>query len=80
MTHNYRRHGTLDLFAAMNVPAGGALHQTAGATPASTSWPFFKWFDLHVHRDDDVHVVITTGDSIRLTQATRGKGVRPLTN
>ena len=26
------------------------------------------------------HVVITSGDSIRLTQATRGKGVRPLAN
>ena len=26
------------------------------------------------------HVVITNGDSIRLTQATRGKGVRPLPN
>src|SRR5918995_496976 len=26
------------------------------------------------------HVVITTGDSIRLTQATHGKGVRPLGN
>ena len=26
------------------------------------------------------HVVITTGDSIRLTQATRCKGVRPLAN
>jgi DNA replication protein DnaC len=26
------------------------------------------------------HIVITTGDSIRLTQATRGKGVMPLTN
>jgi len=25
------------------------------------------------------HIVITNGDSIRLTQATRGKGVRPLT-
>ena len=25
------------------------------------------------------HIVITTGDSIRLTQATKGKGVRPLT-
>jgi DNA replication protein DnaC len=24
------------------------------------------------------HIVVTTGDSIRLTQATRGKGVRPL--
>ena len=24
------------------------------------------------------HVVLTTGDSIRLTQATRGNGVRPL--
>jgi hypothetical protein len=27
-----------------------------------------------------VPVVITTGDSIRLTQATKGKGVRPLAN
>jgi len=26
------------------------------------------------------HVVITNGDSIRLTQATRGKAVRPLAN
>src|SRR3954471_8670113 len=26
------------------------------------------------------HVVITAGESIRLTQATRGKEVRPLTN
>jgi len=26
------------------------------------------------------HVVLTAGDSIRLTQATTGKGVRPLTN
>jgi DNA replication protein DnaC len=26
------------------------------------------------------HVVITNGDSIRVTQATRGKRVRPLTN
>jgi DNA replication protein DnaC len=26
------------------------------------------------------HIVITAGDSIRLTQATRGKGVRPLAN
>ena len=26
------------------------------------------------------HVVLTAGDSIRLTQATAGKGVTPLTN
>ncbi len=26
------------------------------------------------------HIVVTVGDSIRLTQATRGKGVRPLAN
>ncbi len=25
------------------------------------------------------YVVLTTGDSIRLTEATRGKGVKPLT-
>ena len=28
----------------------------------------------------DAHVVMTAGDSIRLTQATAGKGVTPLTN
>ena len=28
----------------------------------------------------NAHIVMTTGDSIRLTQATTGKGVTPLTN
>ena len=36
MTHDYKRNGTLDLFAALNVATGEVLHQTAAATPAPT--------------------------------------------
>lgn len=28
MTHDYRRHGTVDLFAAMNLATGEVLHDT----------------------------------------------------
>ena len=57
---------------------------TVGAAPSAIS-PGTAWksaspcirpnLDLH-----HAHVVMTAGDSIRLTQATAGKGVTPLTN
>ena len=28
MTHDYKRNGTVDLFAALNVATGEVLHQT----------------------------------------------------
>jgi hypothetical protein len=37
MTHDYKRNGTVDLFAAMNVATGELLHDTCGShTGAAT--------------------------------------------
>ena len=58
MTHDYKRHGTIDLFAAMNVGTGEVLHQTRKKHTANDVLAFFKWIDLHVPRDLDVHVVL----------------------
>ena len=39
MTHDYKRHGTTDLFAALNVATGEVLYDTASATRPTTCWP-----------------------------------------
>jgi DDE superfamily endonuclease/Winged helix-turn helix len=58
MTHDYKRNGTVDLFAALNVGTGEVLHQTRKSHAAKDVLAFFKWIDLHVPRDLDVHVVL----------------------
>ncbi len=58
MTHDYKRHGTVDLFAAMNVATGEVLHDTRRSHAGADVLAFFKWIDLHVPRDLDVHVVL----------------------
>lgn len=58
MTHDYKRHGTIDLFAALNVATGEVMHRTRKRHTAADVLAFFKWIDLHVPRDLDVHVVL----------------------
>jgi transposase len=58
MTHDYKRNGTVDLFAALNIGTGEVLHQTRNKHAATDVLAFFKWIDLHVPRDLDVHVVL----------------------
>jgi transposase len=58
MTHDYKRHGTTDLFAAMNVATGEVLYDTRTSHKASDVLRFFKLIDLHVPRDLDVHVIL----------------------
>lgn len=58
MTHDYKRHGTIDLFAAMNIATGEVLHATRRAHAGTDVLAFFKWIDLHVPRHLDVHVVL----------------------
>ena len=55
MTHDYKRNGTVDLFAALNV---GVLHQTRKRHTANDVLAFFKWIDLHVPHDREIHVVL----------------------
>ena len=58
MTHDYRRHGTLDLFAAMNLATGEVLHDTCRRHAGQDVLAFFKLIDLHVPADLELHVVL----------------------
>lgn len=58
MTHDYKRNGTVDLFAAMNLATGEVLHDTRRRHAGVDVLAFFKLIDLHVPRHLDVHVVL----------------------
>jgi transposase len=58
MTHDYKRNGTTDLFAAMNVATGEVIYDTKPRHRAADVLAFFKLIDLHVPRHLDVHVVL----------------------
>lgn len=58
MTHDYKRNGTTDLFAALNVATGEVLYDTRKRHTAKDVLAFFKLIDLHVPADLDVHVIL----------------------
>ena len=58
MTHDYKRNGTVDLFAAMNLATGEVLHDTRRRHAGGDVLAFFRWIDVHVERHLDVHVVL----------------------
>lgn len=58
MTHDYRRNGTVDLFAALNVATGEVLHQTRRRHTGNDVLAFFRWIDLHTPKQLDVHVIL----------------------
>ena len=58
MTHDYKRNGTTDLFAAMNVATGEVLTHCGKGHTAKDVLRFFKQIDASVPRDLGVHVVL----------------------
>jgi transposase len=58
MTHDYKRHGTVDLFAALNVGTGEVITGTRKRHTAKDILAFFKLVDLDVPRDLDIHVIL----------------------
>ena len=50
MTHDYRRNGTIDLFAAMNVATGEVLTDLRKVPhlPGADALRFFKYIDVAV--------------------------------
>ena len=58
MTHDYKRNGTTDLFAALNVATGEVLYDCRKRHTSNDVLAFFKFIDLHVPRDLEVHVVL----------------------
>jgi transposase len=58
LTHDYKRHGTTDLFAALNVATGEVLYDCKKGHSATEVLRFFKLIDLHVPRELEIHVVL----------------------
>lgn len=58
MTHDYRRNGTTDLFAAMNVATGEVVYDTKSSHKSTDVLAFFKSIDLHVPTHLDVHAAL----------------------
>jgi transposase len=58
MTHDYKRNGTTDLFAALNVGTGEVIAQTRKSHKGTDVLAFFKWIDLHTPRNLEIHVVL----------------------
>ena len=58
MTHDYKRNGTTDLFAALNIATGEVIHDTRKRHTGRDVLAFFKLIDLHVPGDLDIHVVL----------------------
>jgi hypothetical protein len=58
MTHDYKRNGTLDLFAALNVGSGEVLHDTRRSHTGRDVLAVFRWIDMHVDPDLELHVIL----------------------
>ena len=58
MTHDYRRHGTTDLFAALDVATGQVLHECRQHHTGADVLAFFKRIDRSVPADLDIHVIL----------------------
>jgi hypothetical protein len=58
MTHDYKRYGTTDLFAAMNVATGEVIHDTKARHSSKEVLAFFKSIDAQVKRSLEIHVVL----------------------
>src|SRR3954453_10650712 len=58
MTHDYRRNGTTDLFAALNVATGEVIAQCRQRHAGADVLAFFKLIDKQVPRSLDIHVVL----------------------
>jgi transposase len=58
MTHDYKRNGTLDLFAALNVATGEVLTDYHRSHAAADVLRFFKRIDAAVDRRLEIHVVL----------------------
>ena len=57
-THNYIRHGTLDLFAALNVATGEVLGRCSRQHRAQDFVAFLREIDASVPPELDVHLVL----------------------
>jgi len=71
MTHDYKRNGTTDLFAAMNIATGEVLTHCGKGHTAKDVLRFFKQIDASVPRGLAVHVVLDNLSAHKAPQITK---------
>ena len=73
MTHDYKRHGTTTLFAALDVATGEVVHEWLAAPPASgVLLRFLRKIERSVASELDIHVIL---DNYATPQASGRQGV-----
>lgn len=58
LTHDYKRHGTVDLFAALELASGSVLTDLRPTHTGRDVLAFFKKIDRSVARELEIHVVL----------------------
>jgi len=71
MTHDYKRNGTTDLFAAMNIETGEVLTHCGKGHTAKDVLRFFKQIDASVPRGLAVHVVLDNLSAHKAPEVTK---------
>ena len=76
MTHDYKRNGTVDLFAALDVQSGHVHYDTRDRHAAADVVAFFKQIDRAVPADLAIHVVLDNLSAHHAEQVTRWLAAR----
>ena len=76
MTHDYKRNGTTELFAALKVGTGEVITDCRKHPKGPDVPRFFKLIDLHVPRRLDVHVVLDNLSAHRAPEVASGGPTR----
>ena len=71
MTHDYKRNGTTDLFAALNIGTGEVITDCRPHHTGADVLRFFKLIDLHVARDLEIHVVLDNLSAHKAPEVTK---------
>jgi len=71
MTHDYKRNGTTDLFAALNIATGEVITQCRKRHAGADVLAFFKLIDKQVPRSLDIHVVLDNLSAHTAPEVTR---------
>lgn len=71
MTHDYRRNGTVDLFAALNMGTGEVIHACRAHHTGADVLAFFKLIDANVASDLEIHVVLDNLSAHKSPEVTR---------
>ena len=77
VTHNYLRHGTTTLFAALEIASGKVLTQCKPRHRHQEFLQFLKYIDQHVPQELDIHLVVDNYSTHKHHKVKRWLATRP---